>query len=92
MTESEDVADGVQEHALPQNHLPEFVLEPGCLQLPKLLGKAEGNRNLSPCISGSKNLVRGAGRCWHHCRGRAGIVLGELHAIEVGREPCSKQV
>lgn len=92
MTECEDVADGVQEHALLQNYLPEFAFEPGCLRFPKLLGKAERNRDLSLCISGSKNLVRGAGRCWHHCWGRAGIVLGELCALKVGRDPCNQQV
>lgn len=76
MNESEDVADGVQEHSLLQNYLPEFAFEPGCLQFPKLLGKAERNRNLSPCSSGSKNLVRGdagttagaeLGLCWVSC-------------------------
>ncbi|KAI1238131.1 hypothetical protein IHE44_0012846, partial [Lamprotornis superbus] len=57
VTESEDVADGVQGHSLLQNYLPEFAFEPGCLQFPKLLGKAERKRNLSLCISGSKNLT-----------------------------------
>ena len=80
VTESEDVADGVQEHCLLQNWLPVFALEPGCLWFPQLLGEAETGRSPSPRTRGSEGLGRGAGRCW----GRAGLVLGGAVCIKGG--------
>lgn len=44
VAESEDVADGLQEHRLLQNWLPVFAFDPGCLWFPRLLGEAERGR------------------------------------------------
>lgn len=60
VTESEDVADGVQEHRLLQNQLPVFAFEPGCLWFPKLFLEAARGRSPSPCTCGSEGLGRGA--------------------------------
>lgn len=84
VTESEDVADGVQEHCLLQKQLPVLAFEPGCLWFPKLFLEAARGRSPSPCMCGSEGLGRGAGRCWHCYWGRAGFVLGAAVCIKGG--------
>lgn len=69
-----------------KNWLLAFVLESELLWFPKLLDEAERGRGLSSCIPGSEGLGRGAGRCWHCCWGRPGLVLGELFALKVGHD------
>lgn len=68
VTESEDVADGVQEHCLLQNQLPVFAFEPGCLWFPKLFSEAGGAGVLPrACV---------AARVWRGERGDAGTATG----------------
>lgn len=83
VAESEDVADGLQEHCLLQNWLPVFVFDPECLCFPKLFGEAERGSGPPQCTHSSEGLARSM-EVWAQLLGQSWAYAGGDVCIKGG--------